>query len=434
MRAPSPFLVSLVLVLLPGAPSLAQAGKRDSTAAVEALVAGVSRPVDCVRAIEELARLGSGAVAPLFESLCASAEGDALLGALRTATIHGGLARLPRDEVLALLARETRATGNEYRREAGLDLLGRLDGRGDLKLALELGSSGEPGSPPGTRLRAALERALLGMCERDGGTVRSLAALFARVPAVAQAVIAAVLRQAGGEAAASLLAAQLGGAGAEADGILLLELGEIGRRRGASDDLLVLERVRGILGYPDPRLRVLACLALETLRDHEAVPDLVVLLDDDDSNLRRRAHAALRSLTRLRFPAESEQWLAWLSDGLAWWDERAEPCRIALVSGTPVEAAASVQELARQRLFVHHAVSILALALQRTEPDIVKSACRALATMPERVTERALLTVVTHPDPTVAAEARAALARCERARSSTFRPSPTLPRLRSSLP
>jgi HEAT repeat protein len=430
----SSFALGLVLVLLPGAPRFAQQDARNPAAAVEAVVAGVERPADFGRAIEELVRLGSPAVAPLFEHLCASVKGDAPLGELRTAAIQGALARLPRDEVLALLTRETRAADNEHRREAGLDLLGRLDGRGDLKLALELGSSGDLESPPGPALLAALERALLGMCEHDESAVRSLAGLFARVAPAAQAVIAAVVRQAGGEAAASLLAAQLGSAGVDADGILLLELGEIGCREESGEDTLVLERVRGLLGHPDSRLRVLACMALEKLRDHEAVPDLVVLLDDDDPNLRLRAHAALRSLTRLRFPADSETWLAWLSDGLAWWDERAEPCRVALVSGTPAEAAASVQELAHQRLFVQHAASILALALQRPEPDVVKSACRALATMPERVTERALLTVVAHPDPTIAAEARAALKRCQHARSSTFRPSPTLPRLRSSLP
>lgn len=431
MRTSSLALIGLFL-LLPVTPRSAQQGARNAAAAAQELVAGVQRPADFARTVEELVRLGSGAVAPLFEQLCASVRGDAPLGELQIAAIHGALARSSRDDVFALLALQTRGSGNEHRRIAALDLLGRLDGRSDLKLALELGASDDPEAPPGSDLRAALERALLGICEHDANAVRALAALFPRVAPTAQVVIAGVVRQAGGKAAASLLAAQLGSAGVEADGILLLELGETGGLE-ENDDLLVFERVRGILGHPDARLRVLACLAIEKLRDHEAVPDLVVLLDDGDPNLRRRAHAALKNLTGLRFPADSEPWLAWLSDGLAWWDERAEPCRVALVSGTAAEAAASLQELARQRLFVHHAASILALALQRSEPDIVRSACRALSTMREPVAERALLSVVAHPDPIVAAEARAALARCQRARTSTFRPSLNLPRLRNNL-
>jgi len=421
---------ALMLLLLATNPI--QERGRDVEAVVQELVATVRGPSDVLRAIEELARLGPGTARPLFERLCASARGDAPLDRLQAAAIHGALARLPREECLGLLERETRAS-DDRRRAAALDVLGRSGGRNELKLALDLGTPADRESPPEPALGAALERALLGLCEREGA-VRALAAFFPRVPPASRAAIAGIVGRTGRAAAASLLASQLGSSGVEADAILLLELAEIGQRRDLDDDQLPRERVRGMLAHPDRRLRVLACLALEKLRDHEAVPDLVVLLDDDDPNLRRRAHAALTSLTGLRLPPQSEGWLAWLAAGLAWWDEHAEPCRVALVSGTPSEAAASVQELARQRLFVHHTASILALALHRSEPDVVKSACRALGTMPETVARQALLSVVTHPDPTVVAVARTALRRLDHARPPVLRASPSLPRLRSSLP
>lgn len=433
MSVPSSFLASLALLSSLLGASPAQERGRSTQAAVEALLAGVERPSDVGRAIEELADLGAVALGPLFERLCADDAGEVPLGPLQTAAIHGALSRLPRDGCLDVLARETR-TGDDRRRAAALEVLGRLGDHGELKLALDLGSPRSQDGPPDPALRAALERALLGLCEREESSVRALAAFFARVPPHAQASIATVVAQAGGTRAASLLAAGLGSAGAEADTILLLELAELGHKRDAGDDQLVLERVRGLLGHPDRRLRVLACLALEKLRDHEAVPDLVVLLDDEDRNLRHRAHAALVGLTGMRFSAVSEDWLAWLAAGLAWWDERAEPCRVALVSGTPAQAAASVQEIARQRLFVHHGASILAFALQRPEPDIVKSACRALGSMSERAAQQALYSVLNHPDPTVAAEARAALRRLDHGRPLALRPNPTLPHLKSRLP
>jgi HEAT repeat protein len=420
-----------MLLLFHLATSPVQARPRDLKAAAEDMVAAVQAFPDVLRAAEALADLGPGAAQPMFERLCANRAGDAPLGQLQVAALHAALARLPREDCLALLERETRAS-DDRRREVALDVLGTLGGRNELKLALDLGAPAGREAPPDATLGAALERALLGLCEREEGTVRALAAFLPRVPPAARVSIAAVVARAGREAAASLLAERLGSAGVEADAILLLALARLGRSSDREDDLLLFERVRGMLGHPDARLRVLACVACEKLRDHEAVPDLVVMLDDRDPNLRRRAHAALRSLTGQALPADPGGWLAWLSAGLSWWDERAETCRVALVSGTAAEAAASVQELARQRLFVHHCADILALALQRPEPDVVKSACRALGATREPAALRALLTVADHPDPSVAAEARAALHRLEHAKPNTTRPNSNLPRLRNS--
>lgn len=419
----------MLLLLTTGA--LQERG-RDQQAAVQELVAGVRRAPDVLRAAAELAELGAGAVKPLFERLCAGEHGDAALEPIQVAAIHAALARLPRAECLDLLGRETRVS-DDHRRVAALDVLGRLGGRNELKLALDLGTPSEREAPPDPALSAALERALLGLCEHEEGSARALMAYFPRVPPAEQDSIARVVARAGREQAAGLLAGQLGNAGVEADSILLLALAELGPPREMEEDQRTLERVRGMLGHPDARLRVLACLACEKLRDHEAVPDLVVMLDDSDPNLRKRAHAALLGLTGLALPADPEGWLAWLSAGLAWWDERAEVCRIALVSGGPADAAASVQELARQRLFVPHVVAILALALQRTEVDIVKSACRALGVLRGRDALEALSTVLDHPDPSIAAEAQAALRRIVRPRPTT-RPHSNLPHLKNSLP
>ncbi|NOT30482.1 MAG: HAD family hydrolase, partial [Planctomycetes bacterium] len=275
--------------------------------------------------------------------------------------------------------------------------------------------------------------ALLGICERERGSVRTLAGFFPRALPSAQTVIATVLARAGGDEATGLLAAQLGSASAEADALLLLELAKIAGR-DTGEDQLVLERVRGILGHPDARLATLGCLVLEKLRDHEAVPDLIVLLSDDDPNLRRRAHAALTSLTGLTLPAEEQPWIAWLAEAFAWWDERSESCRVALVSGSATEAAAAVHETAGQRLFVDQVVEMLALTLGRPEPDLVASACRALGAIPERTAHEALAPLVAHPDPAVAERARAALRRHEHARQLAVPPSLARIPARSSLP
>src|SRR5688572_3717715 len=129
MSHPGPALARLALVLCVLAP---ESGARQSKAevAVRDVLGTITRPAGVVRAIDDLALLGPAALAPLFESLCASEQGVAPLGKLQIVAIHGALERLPREAWLAVLARETR-TGDDHRREAALGVLARLGGRGE---------------------------------------------------------------------------------------------------------------------------------------------------------------------------------------------------------------------------------------------------------------------------------------------------------------
>ncbi len=407
-----------VLLLLAGVSAGRPQESRELPAAVAAALERAALPADIPRTSAALASLGSAALEPLFEQLLVTSGGRAR-DVVRSASVLGALAQLPREDVLAFLTRLARGVREDRRREAALDLLGRLGSRADLTLALELGTPSDPQFPPRLELRAALESALLGICARERGAPRTLAGYFAGARPGAQATIATVVARSGGAEAASLLAALLGSAGNEADGVLLLELTRVAALTG-SEDALVLERVRGMLGHPDSRLAALACLALAQLRDHQAVPDLIVLLSDEDPSLRRGAHATLTSLTGLVLPADAQPWIAWLDESFAWWEERAEPCRVALVSGTPAEAAAALHETAGQRLFVHEVVGMLELVLLRPESDLLQSACRALGAIPERAARAALAPLVAHPDPEVAERARIALERHERPRPPVF--------------
>ena len=403
---PSAILSGLVIALL--APARAA---QDLEAAITAALERTSAPADVAPASDELARLGPEALPALFERL----QQSETLGPLRTAALIGAFAQLPRDEVIVFLHDQVR-TANERQREAGLDLLAQVGTRKDLELTLALGTLRDPAASPGRALREAFESALLALCERDPETTKALAASFPRVAPAAQASLALAVARGAGPEAAGLLAAQLESAGKDADALLLFELGRITRCSGAGDDLLVGDRVRKLLDHSDAGVRVLACLALGNLRDHQSVPDLIALIGDDDSNLARAAHSALTSLTGLALPAEQEVWTGWLDAGVAWWDERAELCREALVSGTTTEAAAALHEIARQRLYPDQLASLLALALERTEPDILKITCRALGALPERTAFDALFALTTHEDPTIVEQARAALERLEAAR------------------
>lgn len=439
MRPPRALSLRAALVWagawLAAAAPLAQGRAATLDEEVAGILGGLARPADIARGSAELVRLGARAIGPLFERLCAS-EGspEAAIGLPATATLHMALLQLPREDLLRFLEALPRSPDAERRRLAGLDLLGSFGGRAEFTLALDLSGSGDPLTPASPSLRRALERALMGLCTRDSGAPRALAEFFPQADPGSQASIVTVLRRVGGSEAMPWLGALLGRSSSSADGLLLYELGEIAAESGGCEDLQILERVRGYLGHPASDLGLLACRAIGRLRDYQAVPDLIVLLDDNDRNLRFQAHSVLVSLSGCALPLDPQPWISWLDSALSWWDERAEPCRVALVSGSATEAAAALSEVASQRLFVHEAAEMLALAAHRSEPSLLKNACRALGALPERGARRTLLTLVGHDDPEVAAEARHALRRHERMHAAPVHSRPRFSCLRSPAP
>jgi hypothetical protein len=287
----------LLASLLCGAAARGQ--ERDVAAEIETILDGVERPADVIGMRDALADLAGKRLDLLFAYL--STETDLL----RQAALIAALDKLPRDAVLAHLAGRAREPMSEEERRSALDLLARMGRRSELKLCLELAGASTAGAPLETRLRESLERALAGICEREPTAPRAHATYFARAQPAVQTVIADIIAARGGDEALPLLAELLDGASAQTAGLLLLAIGDVAQHTDFIEDLLALERVRGFLGHPDEGLAVLACLAVEKLRDHESVPDLIVLLEDTDANLRRRAHATLRGLTGLGLPAEA---------------------------------------------------------------------------------------------------------------------------------
>ena len=424
-----PWLPSLLFLVLATAAladaSLGAQAARGRTMAeqVAAVLDEVRRTADASRGANQLARLGEGAVEPLLARLGNGEESVA-----RRAAILGALAQMPAEGVLEFLAELARGTPPEAERRAGLDLLARFGSGADLPLAFALGGPTEADAPPGPELRKALEAALAGILAREPGAARTLTDSFERVSAAARDSIIAVLARSGG-GAATALADLLGRAGGEADGLILLELGGVGRGRLPEFDPHVSERMRPYLVHSDPGLVSLAVMACTTLADDTAVPDLVVLLEDPRKNVCRATHQALLTLTGTNLTADADEWLAWLDEGLVWWNERSDPCRAAIVSGTPAEAAAALQEAARQRLFVRELVPLLQLGVRRSEPDLAKNACRALAALPRRVARDALLELTELPELELAELARTYLNQIRDERPGAAR-RPTLPQLK----
>lgn len=413
----------LLLVLAPGLVRAQSAPARSLAEQVDALLAAVHRPSDIGPAAGQLARFGARAVEPLFARLGSGQESVACRAAILAA-----LAQMPSEPLRGLVAALARPLAPEGKRLAGLDLLARFGSSADLRLAFELGSASEVDAPPAPELRRALEGALAGILSREPGAVRALAEAFPRVAPAHQASIVAALARPGRDALVAL-ADLLGRANREADALILLQIGATARRQAPPSDPAVLERVRLYLAHPDPRLVVLAATAATALQDAGGVPDLIVLLEDERPNVQSAVHGSLQALTSVRLPADASAWLAWLDEGLAWWNDRSDACRAAIVSGSPPEAAAAIHEVARQRLFVHEVAPLLALAVRRPEPDLARSALRALSALPEGIARATLRALVAEADPDLAERARQTLESLEAHRRET-RTWPRLPQIR----
>ena len=353
---------------------------------LDALLARIERPRDVPSAAASLAALARDDAGRLFDPLTTRTD----LTLLQRTALEIALDELPREAVLTSLRAAARRAGGEGEREAALDLLTRMGERADLTLAMELGSADERGEAASSERERALERCLTAIVVREPGSLQSLCELVPRGDPSTLAPALRALGKCAREEGAARLAGLLPQVDPNARALVLSELARVAAGGSGLDDLGVSDLVRTQLGSSDRALVVLACGVLEKLRDHSAVPDLIVLLGDADANVRASAHVALQHLTGVQLAPEEEPWLAWLDEAMAWWDTRSEAVRIALVSGTAAEAVAAVNELARQRYRRDHVVQSLELALARPESDLVECALAALSAMNDPRAQQAL--------------------------------------------
>jgi hypothetical protein len=335
---------------------------------LEPLLAGIDQARAVPAAAVALATLVDGRAERLFEPLVARPE----LTRLQRLALELALEELPHETALTPLRAAARRAEVQDEREVALAVLARLGTRSELSLALELGAADLRGEGAPRERQKALERCLAAILTREPGGVQLLCELVPRSDPSTLAPALRALAESAGDEAAARLAGMLPQATDAGRALVLAELGRVASRGVGLDDLGVSELVRTQLGSTERNLAVLACGVLEKLRDHGAVPELIVLLGDADRNVGSRAHRALGRLTGLALPPEEESWLGWLDEAMTWWDTRSEACRVALVSGSAAEAAAAVQEFARQSFRRDHVVQALELALARSEPDLVE--------------------------------------------------------------
>lgn len=322
---------------------------------------------------------------------------------------------LPVDDVLAFLEDLEPATLTPESIRAALEVLGLIGRGGDLDVAWRLAAPVAPAGqtldwvPMDRSIRAAFERALDRVLERDPGGIAILGGEIGSMPReLAAAAIRAIGRTRHPESLEVL--ARLLSHEPDADGLILLAIRESGARVARPSDTSIAWRVRSYLDHEDVLLVLGSVRAMAILQDNEAVPQLAELLDHPQQSVRSAAYAALREITRAVFAPDSERWLAWYEAETDWW-RRTAPTLDGLAQRSAEEAATVINGLVAKHMFRHEIAEALSPCLWHAQPDIVLLTCSVLGSLGSSGSIPALSELRDSSEPRIAAAAERALAR-----------------------
>ncbi|MBI5434098.1 MAG: hypothetical protein HZA52_14795 [Planctomycetes bacterium] len=320
-------------------------------------------------------------------------------------------ARAPRTEVVRFLSgvaeRESRAEDALVALRI-LALAGNVD---DLGLLQRLCARHVDAAATPPEVRETFGMALASILGRHPEALKQLWALYRDVQApLADAVIraAGTLRD---EESLGALGGLLG-ARRELDLRVLGELGRVARALAPPFPESAREAVRAYLHDGDPMLRRAACQTSVALEDVDAIGELIELLDAE-TDVARTALDSLRRISRKAIGRDSEEWTEWFRREQRDWT-RAEARVADLRSSDRATAVAELHALGHARLFRHEAAAHVVVALERSEPELVRLACEILDELGSPVAEPALVLATEHADASVRASAEQALA-CLRA-------------------
>jgi len=320
------------------------------------------------------------------------------------------LGDLGRARVVDLLRPRLVESPGPAQRRLAVGVLGAVGGRSDLHWLLSL-AAGPPESPPSPALLRTLESAVKHILEREPEGLRELAAARRQLAAP---VLDAVLTALGdlGSSAALGLVVEVVHFFPPSRGHALAQVPKLGLSTDATVNQEARLRVRAWLDPNTPMICRSAALAAASLRDFDALPELIELLSAEDPGLRQTTLAALRQLTGKRLPADLGRWKLWYDREQRWLHrERAFAFR-KLRSYDAAEVVEALGEIAQHPTVREDFLLALRDLLQDRRPEMRVLASETLAEL-DAVEALEDLTTVALADPSaeVVQAASAALAR-----------------------
>lgn len=396
-----------VLALLGGA-SGAATRAQDVAECIARLRAGDARVA--AGAARELAALRPGAAAEIL-ALCSGRgtdtgplgpdERELLLTSLRAWPSEVAL-----DALVAALPRE--ATLDD--RLSALALAGEVAGPRSVAAVEQLCAGLADQERVHPRLAEELERAFARALERDRRTYDEFTQRLERgvPPAELCLGLVAALGRTGRGRGLALLERLLGHE-ASLDRAVLAALGRLRPHDDPRAGEAASRVLRRYLDAFDPELRRQAALALGRLRDDEAVPELLALLEDPDRRVQRAASLALGWISSLALGPRAEAWQHWYAREQAWFEAEAGALRADLSAPEPARALAALRILGSHPLHRRELGVEVREQLANEEPLVAVAACATLARLDDVGAVAPLVEMLEDEREAVRAAARLAL-------------------------
>lgn len=331
----------------------------------------------------EIASLELSGLRPCLDTLerervAAVVPGDTeqMLSVPQRGMVLAALAELPPAAVVSAALERAQLSREDATRRLVLDVLGVAGGPQHLR-ELVAQAMPEDGSDPAPAVLAAFQAGLAGILAREARAYDALTAFHRDAPAALSDAVVMAVGDAGStrglEHLEHVLTFQ-----PEATGLCAAQVRRLGRSGDLEVDRALAQRLRWAVDPERPEACRAILLALGELRDYEAVPMLIELLESIDPGVAGNAHWALRRITDLRFPAEPQRWRGWHESELAWFAREEDSVLRALHVGSPSAAAAAAREIGERRLWREELAQELVTALGRPQPALRSPICRAI--------------------------------------------------------
>lgn len=177
----------------------------------------------------------------------------------------------------------------------------------------------------------------------------------------------------------------------------------------ASLDPRSWRRLRTRLTSKHADVRRLAAAIVARGHDVGAFHDLVDMMEDEDSMVRRGASQALRRMTGIRATADIVRWRSWYVGEREWRADRIHDDLQLLESADPHVVSATLRSLTQHRLFRDAFLSDIHHVLDHQDAVVREIACRTLAALGSPGSAPALASLIEDPVERVRNAAHAAL-------------------------
>jgi HEAT repeat protein len=330
-----------------------------------------------------LVALGPAAIWPLIdalrdESVLASDSGGRVrLEPATLLAVHKALSRFGSTEVVPCLRGRIAGSAGPDDRRVVIEILGSLGGTEDLDLLFDAASPPEDGTRCDSRSAKVTQRALEQIFARCPSALEPAAKRLPHAHEELAPALARAIGSSGSPTSFDLLAWSLGQS-PTLDLIVLPNLSKAEGRTTSPQRGRVLERVRADLASSNRMLARTAAMVCGELDDPLSAPALCELLEGPDAQLAASAHASLKKLSGLGFPAQRSRWRQWLQAEESWYASEAELAIGQLQSPDVELVLRALQALVQHPLYRDTFAPSVACATSRSEPGVRCFACTVL--------------------------------------------------------